>query len=93
MLLIGDEATVKPAWLGTRGVGIAPYITLDTGLHVQTIVAPGTSPHFIETLVRKSKNLLQGKQVCILVLSEQLLYQNGDSIAPIWETTENLGSQ
>ncbi len=93
VLLIGDEATVKPAWLGTRGVGIAPYITLDTGLHVQTIVAPGTSPHFIEKLVRKSKNLLQGKQVCILVLSEQLLYQNGDSIAPIWETTENLGSQ
>lgn len=90
VLLVGDDSVLTPQSVGATGVGLAPYITLATGLQIQTRLVPGPEPHLIETLSSQSEEVLRGKRLCILVFAEQLLYQNGDRDRPIWETAGKL---
>ena len=91
ILLVGDETTLRNQAFDTPGVGMASYITLETGLRLHTRCVPGAAPQLIRSFGDTSDELLQGKRLCILMFAEELLYQNGDGDRPIWETAENLG--
>ncbi|MEC8240520.1 MAG: hypothetical protein VX084_05225, partial [Planctomycetota bacterium] len=86
LLLVEASELTRVTRSSLSGAGLAEHVTLLNGLLVESLISGDPFPATLAELTDAQAHRLEGKQACVLVFPESLLYQNGRVDQPLWKS-------